>query len=148
MNRRPYIYLAVPLFVLLSSGSCLESVFGSAVLVVSSMLIIVAWGLVWMRLYRRNAHPELAVLCILPFAVYFVMHQTGALIFREHPSWANLYALSWLGFAATAIWSILPDSDSEDKPNSWRRDPVFLLLTPLIILFSISCFISYYTALT
>ena len=139
MNRRLYIYLAVPTFVLLGSGAFLESVFGDAVLVVSGMLAVVAWGLVWMRLYRRNAHPELAVLTILPFVAYYVVRQTGSPVFSNYPVWANAYALSWAGF---------PERGSASQNHSWRHDPVFLLLLPLIILFSISSFVNYYTALT
>ena len=148
MNRRLYIYLAVPIFVLLGCGSFLESVFGDAVLVVSSALIVVAWGLVWLRLYRRNAHPGLAVLTILPFAAYYIVHATGSPVFSTYPSCANLYALSWFGFAAVATWSVLPDTGNKGEPCSWRRDPVFLLLLPLIILFSLSSFVNYYSALT
>lgn len=150
MNRRLYIYLAVPTFVLLGSGAFLESVFGDAVLVVSGMLAVVAWGLVWMRLYQRNAHPELAVLTILPFVAYYVVHQTGSPVFSNYPVWANVYALSWAGFAAVAVYSVLPEKKGGNAPqaHSWRHDPVFLLLLPLIILFSISSFVNYYTALT
>lgn len=148
MNRRLYIYLAVPIFVLLGCGSFLESLFGNAVLVISSLLVVVAWGLVWMRLYRRNAHPELAVLTVLPYAAYYIVHATGSPVFSIYPAWANLYALSWFGFAAVAIWSVLPDSSNKGEPSSWRRDPVFLLLLPLIILFSLSSFTNYYSALT
>ena len=145
MNRRLYIYLAVPIFVLLGSGAFLESVFGNAVLVVSSMLVVVAWGLVWLRSYRRD---ELAVLTVLPFAVYYVVHQTGSPVFSTYPFWANVYALSWAGFAAVAVYSVLPDKEVDNRVLSWKRDPVFLLLLPLIVLFSISSFVNYYTALT
>ena len=114
------------------------------------MLAVVAWGLVWMRLYRRNAHPELAVLTILPFVAYYVVHQTGSPVFSNYPVWANVYALSWVGFAAVAVYSVLPEKKGGNAPqaHSWRHDPVFLLLLPLIILFSISSFVNYYTALT
>ncbi len=148
MNRRLYIYAGVPLFVLLSCGSVLESIFGSSVLVVSSMLLVVAWGLVWMRLYHRQSHPEVAVLMILPFAAYYVVHQTGSPVFSTYPSWANLYALSWIAFMAVGIYSMLPDRSSDGSMPNWRRDPVFLLMVPLIIIFSVSCFVNYYSALT
>ena len=149
MNRRLYIYIGVPLFVLLSCSSALESLFGQAsVLVVASMLIVVAWGVVWRRLYRRNAHPELAVLMILPFATYYIVHQTGSPVFSTYPSWANLYALSWAAFVAVGLYSLLPDRGSNEKTPSWRRDPVFLLMLPLIVIFSLSCFVNYYSALT
>ncbi len=148
MNRRLYIYIAVPLFVILSCAGVLESLFGSAVLVVSTMLIVVAWGAVWMRMYRRQIHPELAVLAILPFAAYYIVHQTGSPVFSQYPVWANFYAFSWFAFAGVCIGSVLPDAGIDGKVPSLRKDPVFLLMVPLILIFSLSCFFNFYSELT
>lgn len=148
MKRRPYIYIAVPLFVILSCAGVLESLFGTSVLVVSSALIVVAWGTVWLRMYRHRGHPELAVLTILPFAAYYIVHQTGSPVFSLYPVCANFYALAWLAFAGVSIQSVLPDADTDGNVPTLRKDPVFLLMVPLILLFSCSCFLNFYSALT
>ena len=149
MNRRTYIYLALPLFVLLSCGSFLIGVLGTmAALIVASVLMIVAWGVVWMRLYALGTpRPEFAVLSILPHGIYFVCKYLDAHLLEQSPAYQNLYALTWLGFAGVVLAGARTGKPDPQR-ISMSKDPVFLLLIPLTLLYSISTFTQYYTALT
>ncbi len=145
MNRLSYIYVAIPLLVLLSCGELLRTVVGGGLIVVAAALVVITWGVVWLRLYRqRGLRPEFSILCVLPYTIYYIAQQTGSRIFSDHPMWGNLYALSWLGFIVVGIASVRPDEVGV-RPY---RDPVFLLMTPLIILYSISSFFQTYPTLT
>ena len=148
MDRRTYIYWATPLFVLLSCGPMLESLLGPlGALIVAGVLIVIAWGVVWLRLYKsQRLRPECAVLTILPHSLYFIDCQASTHLFAHSPAWQNLYALTWLGFAGVGIASMRPGMGEVGRP--WRQDPVFLLMSALILLYTGSTFIQYYTALT
>lgn len=145
MNRLPYIYVAIPLFVLLSCGDVLRSVAGSAMIVAVGALCVVAWGVVWLRLYKRQIlRAEFSLLSILPYCVYYIAEQTGSRLFADSPTWGNLYALSWLGFIVVGIASVRPDAVGVPA----LKDPVFLLMTPLIILYAVSNFLQTYPTLS
>lgn len=147
MSRRTYIYLALPLFILLSCGQLLGAWLGPLwALVVAAGLIIVAWGAVWLRLYGLKYRPEFAVLSVLPHGIYFVSRYAGTSLFEESPALQNLYALTWVGFAGISIASMRSGAcDTQALPAG--KDPVFLLMIPLILLYSISTFIQYYSTL-
>lgn len=143
MNRRTYIYSALPLFVLLSCGQLLSACLGAlGALIVASVAIIIAWGVVWVRMYSIKLRPEMAVLSILPHAIYFVSRYADTAIFQQSPAWQNLYALTWLGFAGAMIATMRPQ-----PPTTWGKDPVCWLMIPLIIFYTISTFYKYYTTL-
>ena len=145
MNRLPYIYVAIPLFVLLSCGDVLRSVAGSAMIVAVGALCVVAWGVVWLRLYKRQIlRAEFSLLSILPYCIYYIAEQTGSRLFADSPTWSNLYALSWLGFIVVGIASVRPDAVGVPA----LKDPVFLLMTPLIILYAVSNFLQTYPTLS
>lgn len=148
MTRRTYIYLALPLFVLLSCGQLMCNTLGlTGALVAAAALMVVAWGVVWLRLYGLKYRPELAVLSILPHGIYFVSRYIGTHLFEESPALQNLYALTWVGFAGVAIAGMRSGA-SDATPLPARKDPVFLLMAPLILLYSISAFTQYYSTLT
>lgn len=150
MERRQYIYRALPLFILLSCGQLLIAWLGGlGALIVASIAIIITWGVVWMRLYAMQGlfRPEFAVLSILPHSIYFVERYVGSRIFEESPAWQNLYALTWLGFVSVGIASMRRGACDAPAPGGASKDPVFLLMIPLILLYAITTFIPYYTAL-
>lgn len=148
MPRRTYIYLALPLFVLLSCGQMLEAWLGATgALLVATLLILLAWGVVWLRFYSMKYRPEFAVLSVLPQGIYFVSRYAGTHCFEESPALQNLYALTWLGFAGVSIMS-MRSSSAEKGALPARKDPVFLLMAPLILLYSASTFTQYYSTLS
>lgn len=143
MNRRTYIYSALPLFVLLSCGQLLSACLGSlGALIVACIAMLAAWGLVWVRMYGLKQRPELALLSILPHGIYFVSRYIDTAIFEQSHAWQNLYALTWLGFAGVMIATMRPQ-----PPTLWSKDPVCWLMIPLIIFYTISTFYKYYTTL-
>lgn len=149
MERRTYIYLATPLFILLSCGTAMESMLGATgALAAASVLSIVAWGVVWMRLYKmQRLRPEFAVLSILPLIIYYIDRYSETHLFADSPSWQNLYALTWVGFIWVAIASMRQGvCDTPARPLG--KDPVFLLMMPLTLLYAASTFINYYTVIS
>lgn len=146
MDRRTYIYLATPLFVLLGCGALLQTVFGETVgFIIACIGVLLAWGVVWLRLFRLggSARPEFAVLSVLPQSIYFICQYSHSQVFSQSPAWQNLYALTWVAFAAIAIFSVRPDD-----PRPLRQDPIFLLMTPLILIYTACSFFDSYTTLT
>lgn len=149
MNRRTYIYWAAPLFILLSCGPMLESLLGATgALAVAAVAALAAWGVVWLRLYKmERLRPEFAVLSILPQSIYFIERYAGSHLFENAPAWQNLYALTWLGFIAVAITTVRCGV-AEPPALSPAKDPLFLLMIPLICLYAGCTFIPYYSAIS
>lgn len=147
MNRRTYIYAALPLFLLLGSGDLLVNKAGEvAALCIAILLILLAWGLVWVRLYQtKRLRPEAAVLTILPQGAYFTACYGQSQLFTS-PTWQNLYALSWLAFAAVIIMSLLPSTAdrSAKKPS---HDGVFILMTIVTLGYTFTTMATYLTTL-
>ena len=152
MTRRTYIYWALPLFALLSCGPMLGSgaVGSLGVLLAASVAILVAWGVMWLRLYGLfpNSRPEFAVLGVLPHAIYYASRYFGIQAFAQSPAWQNLYALTWLGFAGVGIVSMRQGVRDGAPRLRTSQDAVFLLMIPIILLYSASTFTAYYTQLT
>lgn len=143
MERRKYIYSAIPLFVLLSCGRGMEALLGSmGALILAGVIILAAWCLVWLRLYGKGIRPEFAVLSVLPQGVYFISRYLGTQSFAQSAAWQNMYALAWLGFAVVSIASV------KEPQLRASQDPVFLLLVPLILFYSATTFFSYYSTLS
>lgn len=142
MTRRTYIYMALPLFVILSCGQLLCACLGATgALIVASLVILLAWGVVWVRLYSLRLRPEFAVLSILPHGIYYAARFTGTQLFATHPALQNLYALTWLGFVGVGL------AGMRDTARPASKDPVFLLMVPLVLLYSISAFTHCYSTL-
>lgn len=150
MERRTYIYWALPLFVFLSCGQLLCDTLGTpGALIVAGLAILVAWGVVWMRLYGMLSavRPEFAVLSVLPHGIYFVSRYFGTQVFSQSPAWQNLYALTWLGFAGVGIASVRSGAKDNAAMRQSKKDPAFFLLTLMILFYSIVTFTQYYTTL-
>lgn len=144
MNRLKYIYLSVPLLVLLSCGPLLTGLLGTgwALASVITPLILLTWGIVWMRLYSTGkARPEFAILSILPFAVYYLEKAEISNILVE-PAWQNLYAIMWIAFAVIYIISLRP-GHKEDKQLPAAKDQIFLMLCILTVIFSAYSFLNF-----
>lgn len=151
MERRKYIYLAIPLFALLGSGRALEGMLGGlGALIVATVVLVAAWGVVWLRLYRMGRlRPEFAVLSVLPQGIYFAERQLSTNLIAQSPACQNLYALTWLGFIGVAIASIRPTKGDAPAPlPPMRRDPLSLLMVPIICAYAVFTFVQYYTTLT
>lgn len=150
MNRRTYIYLALPLFVLLSCGRMYETMLGATgALAVGGVLAVVAWGVVWMRIYsmRSALRPEFSLLTVLPQSIYFVCRQTGSTVFENAPVWQNLYCLSWLAMAAVFILSMRRSPADGPAERREAKDAAMYLLIPIVVIFTAVNFIQYYSQL-
>lgn len=147
MNRRTYIYWAVPLFIILSCGEMLEFYLGgTGALVVAGVVAVVAWGVVWLRLYKaERLRPEFAVLSILPQTIYYIERYAASQLFSQSPVWQNLYALTWVGFVVVII-STVRRGVGDEEPTS-ARDPLFLLMAPLTFLYAGATFLQFYSKL-
>ena len=144
MNRLKYIYLSIPLLVLLSCGPLLTGLLGTgwALASVITPVILLTWGIVWMRLYSTGkARPEFAILSILPFAVYYLEKAEISNILVE-PAWQNLYAIMWIAFAVIYIISLRP-GHKEDKQLPAAKDQIFLMLCILTVIFSAYSFLNF-----
>lgn len=144
MNRLKYIYLSVPLFVLLSCGSLLTGILGTGWILAAAItpLILITWGVVWMRLYSTGGvRPEFAILTVLPHSVYYLVKASGSRILHE-AAWQNAYALVWIAFAVVYIMSLRP-RHKEDTPRPIAKDQIFLMMCILTIIYSGYTFLSF-----
>lgn len=143
MKRLTYIYWLLPLLVLLSCGDSLIALIGAGgALAVAIPLILVVWGLVWMRLYSTGLlRPETAVLAILPQSIYYMARYTGTDFFTA-PAAQNLYALSWLTFVAVIIMSMKPAA-ADGKPKRLAQDATFILMCLVTIAYSFATMATY-----
>ena len=116
-------------------------------LIVAGILIIISWGVVWLRLGYMGLRPEFAVLSILPQAIYFVEQQTHSGLFVDSVFWQNMYALIWMGFAGVSLVTVRLCA-ADGAKRSLFRDPVYLLISLLIVIYTISTFGQYYPTLT
>lgn len=149
MTRRTYIYLAIPLFVLLGSTALFDRAFGAECsMALHALLLVVAWGVVWMRLYAaRCLRPEFSLLSILPFSIYLLTRYMGAAeVFQQTLIFQNIYGLSWLGFMWVAFVS-MRTAPCDPRQESVRRDPVYLLLIPIILIYTFATFTTQFSEL-
>ena len=136
MTRRSYIYCAVPLFTLLGCGATFVQLMGAtATLIIGTLLALIAWGLLWVRLYDNGKmRPEFSLLGVLPALTFFVLAFTGNVgeggAFAA-PAWQNIYFLFMLASIAVQIASLCPGS--KDEPRRPTQDPPFIFLSVLII---------------
>lgn len=144
MKRQTYIYWFLPLFVFLSCGNTLAGLMGSGwALAVASPVIILAWAVVWLRLYySRLLRPEAAVLAVLPHSIYFMARFMGTDFFT-HAAGQNLYALAWLAFVFVAIASMRLSPADVQKRVKWSRDAVFILMCLVTVAYAMGAMASY-----
>ncbi len=137
MKRTNYIYWGVPLFVLLSCGSLLTGLLGTGLLMLGVVftLIVITWGVVWMRLYTGGRlRPEFAILTVLPHSMYYLATYFGSKIFTD-ASWQNVYGFSWLAFIGVILISLRPGKVDE-KRERVKKDSIFILMAILTIAYA------------
>ncbi|MCI7699419.1 MAG: hypothetical protein MSQ05_08520 [Akkermansia sp.] len=143
MKRLTYIYGAVPLFALLSCAPTAAAAFGvTAMLCLGSLILIAAWGLVWLRMFGMpGKRPEFSILAVLPHGVYLALKTIGA----ENPAalepftaniYQGLYLLIWIASACLLIGTLRPGPEDPAKPAS--KDPVFIVMCVLIAAYTAS----------
>ncbi len=141
MNRKLYIYAVVPCFTLLSCLPALSVVLGAMFgSVIGWLLILFAWGLVWMRLYSNaSLRPEFSTLAILPLACFLLLYSADASIKEvwTGPTWQNLYSLLWI-FAALVGCASMRLSATEKKQLKQKDlvGPVMMALCAVYAFFT------------
>ncbi len=136
MQRRHYIYWAIPLFTLLGCGGAFVQFLGAGMaLAVGTVLALAAWGLLWLRLYdNKSLRPEFAVLGVLPQLIFFALTfagqvgETGAF---AAPMWQNLYFVLVLAAIWVQMASLRPGTQDEKRRPA--QDPLFIFLSVLVI---------------
>ncbi len=137
MKRLNYIYAAIPLFVLLSCGPLLTGLLGTSALMLAVvfLFIIVAWGVVWMRLYTGcRLRPEFAILSVLPHSIYCLTLFFGSTLFRA-PVWQNVYGFTWLAFIVVMLISLRPGR-ADEKHERMAKDRTFILMSILTVFYA------------
>ncbi len=137
MKRLNYIYSAIPLFVLLSCGPLLTGLLGTSALMLAVvfLFIIVAWGVVWMRLYTGcRLRPEFAILSVLPHSIYYLTLFFGSTLFRA-PVWQNVYGFTWLAFIVVMLISLRPGR-ADEKHERMAKDRTFILMSILTVFYA------------
>ncbi|MBR5887388.1 MAG: hypothetical protein IKZ07_04170 [Akkermansia sp.] len=137
MKRTDYIYWGVPLFVLLSCGSLLTGLLGTGLLMLGVVftLIVIAWGVVWMRLYSGGRlRPEFAILTVLPHSAYYLATYFDSKVFTD-ASWQNVYGFSWLAFVGVILISLRPGK-ADEKRERVKKDSIFILMAILTIAYA------------
>lgn len=141
MKRLTYIFWLAPLLVLLSCGQLIFSLLGNTILmlIVVSLLIIITWGVVWMRLYTAGRlRPEFAILSILPHSVYYYASYYQSKLFQEM-AWQNVYGFIWLAFLIIIVISLRPGK-LDGKRIKVAKDSTFILTSILTLLYTVSTF--------
>ncbi|MBQ8480737.1 MAG: hypothetical protein IJ503_10200 [Akkermansia sp.] len=144
MKRLNFIYSAVPLFVLLSCGPLLVGLLGASALMLAvvSLLIIIAWGVVWMRLYTGGRlRPEFGILSVLPHSIYYLSVYTQTKVFTD-PTWQNIYGLSWLAFVGVMLIALRPGRPDENH-SRMAKDRTFIMMAILTIAYAWSTMASF-----
>lgn len=129
MKRLQYIYALVPLMVLLSCNTLLVGILGNgaAMLAVVFLLILITWGVVWVRLYTGNRlRPEFAILSVLPHSIYYLTLFFGSKLFTD-TTWQNIYGFTWLAFLFVILISLRPGR-ADDKHVRALQDRTFILM--------------------
>lgn len=102
-------------------------------------LIIVTWGVVWMRLYTSGRlRPEFAILSVLPHSVYYLTCYFGSKVFTD-PTWQNMFGLMWLAFVFVMFISLRPGR-MDDHHERVARDKTFILMAILTLAYAWSTF--------
>ena len=150
MNRRTYIYCAVPLITLLGCGVTFVQLTGAGwALVLGCVLAVVTWALLWARLFdNKKFRPEFALLGILPALIYFILTYTGQTGDNSPftaPVWQNIYFLLILAAVAVQIASFCPGS--RDEARRPAHDPVLIFLCVLLIINGFFTWVHYASSL-
>lgn len=144
MKRLNFIYSAVPLFVLLSCGPLLTGLLGTTavMLAVVFLFIVIAWGVVWMRLYTGGRlRPEFGILSVLPHSIYYLSVYFQTKTFTD-PTWQNIYGLSWLAFVVVMLIALRPGKPDENHTRM-AKDRTFIMMSILTVFYAFSTMASF-----
>ncbi len=135
MSRKSYFYCLIILgtFLNICMGSK-DAVGETAWMIINTLLIIIAWGCVWMRLFTSaKLRPELSILTILPSALYVYFMTVGKPMLSYYSEFFNL--LAWAVAALVLIVSIRPTH--QEKKQQEGSDYAGTILMVLTILYSL-----------
>ena len=111
-------------------------------LAVVFLLIIIVWGVVWMRLYTGGRlRPEFGILSVLPHSIYYLSVYTQTKVFTD-PTWQNIYGLSWLAFVGVMLIALRPGRPDENH-SRMSKDRTFIMMAILTIAYAWSTMASF-----
>ena len=145
MKRIHFIYFAAPLTVALNTlPGILE---GKAGIILASVLAMLLWGIVWMRLYtNKKLRPEFAVISVIPAACHYILSQAGAeyqAVFSS-TGWQNFNFFLWLAAIAVVIRALLPTP--QEYKGRLATDSVFIFMTIITTVYGLSCWANTHAA--
>lgn len=136
MSRKTYFYalIIVGTFLNIAMGS--KDALGEVLwLIINALLIIVAWGCVWMRLFETaQLRAELSILTILPSAIFIYLMSVGKPMLAYYSEFFNLVA--WAIAALVLIVSIRPTLPEKKLLDG--RDYSGSILLVLVLLYSVA----------
>lgn len=146
MERKTYIYWAIPSFTLLS---CVPSLFSGllpslAAIIISALVVLLCWSITWLRFYQSKAlRPEFAILSILPMLIYILTRTTAAESFEYFisPTWQNAYFFIWLASGIVLFYSFAPSLEERGSLKG-ARDSVRSIMTLVTAVYIISSLFS------
>lgn len=104
-------------------------------LIISALLVVITWGLVWFRLFvSGNLRPELSILSILPSVLYIYFMSVGEPMLQYYSEFFHL--LAW-GFAAVVL-IVSTRPTAEEKKRQEGHDYAGTIVKFLCILYAIA----------
>ncbi|MBR1983035.1 MAG: hypothetical protein IKA23_09845 [Akkermansia sp.] len=148
MKRLNFIYCISPLTVALNTipGMLSDSVLR---MIVTAVLALTVWGLIWVRLYGTGKlRPEFAVLSVVPALSYQLILTAGGpyMAVFNTLGWQNFNFLLWLGSIFVYIRAFLPSKD--EYRGRLAGDAVFIFMTTVTIIYSLSCWAATHAVLS
>lgn len=136
MTRKTYFYCLIVLGTLLNVIIGWKDMLGVSIwLTVNALLIVIAWGCVWMRLFTTGKlRPELSILSVLPTALYVYFRTFGEPLLAHYTEFFHL--LAWAAAAAILLASIRPTL--QEKAQLEGRDLSGIIMTVLSITYCIA----------
>ncbi len=136
MSRKTYMYWVLPLFTLLSCIPLYFSLLGTlAAVIISACLLLLAWGVVWMRLYMTQlARAEFSILAVFPMGFFTYLRavpETREML--QGVMWSNFYFFAWIGAFYIAFVSFR--ATHQEQPPKGERDAARIMLTSMCALF-------------
>ncbi|MBR5194547.1 MAG: hypothetical protein IKW48_00235 [Akkermansia sp.] len=138
MKRLHFIYYAAPLTVALNT---LPGMLGGIWrVVVTVVLALVLWGVVWVRLFtNKKLRPEFAILSILPPCCYYLMSVLSP-EFRNiftSPGWQNFNFFLWLVSIFISIRALLPTP--KEHQGRLATDSVLIFMSIITTVYGLVC---------
>ncbi len=135
MTRKTYFYCLIIIGTFLNISMGIKDDVGEVLwLIINALLIVVAWGCVWMRLFNSGKlRPELSILSILPSALYVYFMSIGKPMLVYYTELFNLVA--WAVAALVLVVSIRPTLQEKKKQEG--NDYAGTILVVLTLLYSL-----------